>query len=684
MTSETGASEAVGPAETASDGVLPPRLRLVMLAFLMLFLELALIRWMGSNLVYLSYFSNFVLLGSFLGIGLGFLRADARVNLFPWSPVALLGLVAFVFTFPVEIDRSGSDLIFFGGHTSGAPIWLVLPVVFVAVALVLMMVGEGVARTFKRFENLEAYRLDIGGSILGIVGFSLLSFLRAPPVVWGLVVAVLFVVLLAPSVRAVQVVAVVGLVGLLGIESLQPNLSWSPYYEVESFEPEELPGTLAINVNGIPHQTMVAGEMRRSIAPLTDVYELSTGDPGRVLIIGAGNGVDVATALEEGADAVTAVEIDPRIRELGDLNPDQPYADERTTTIIDDGRAVLERSDETWDRIILALPDSLSLVSGQSSLRLESYLFTEEAIEAAKERLAPGGVFAMYNSYRERWLVDRFGGTLEEVFGQAPCMELYGEDNFGVLVVSEDPGSIECREVWTPAGAVPAASTDDRPFPYLREPGIPSFYLVALAALVAVSLVAVRLVGGSVRPMVAYADLFLMGVAFLLLETKSVVQFALLFGTTWLVNSFVFAGVLVSIYLAIEVSRRVVVRRIGLLYALLLVAIAVAWSVPGSALLELAGPARFVAAVVVSFTPIFIANLVFAQRFRDVGSSTTAFGANLLGAVVGGVLEYLALLTGYRALLIVVALCYGGAFLLERRRQGLGDAAPGEAPAPAS
>src|SRR5881409_2018571 len=64
------------------------RWRLFALSFLMLFVELALIRWTGSNVLYLSYFSNFVLLGSFLGIGLGFLRADAKRNLFRWSPVA--------------------------------------------------------------------------------------------------------------------------------------------------------------------------------------------------------------------------------------------------------------------------------------------------------------------------------------------------------------------------------------------------------------------------------------------------------------------------------------------------------------------------------------------------------------------------------------------------------------------
>src|SRR5256885_6357503 len=86
--------------------------RLLGLSFLMLFVELALIRWTGSNILYLSYFSNFILLASFLGIGLGFLRADARRNLFPLASFGLTALVAFLRLFPLEIDRSGTELIF--------------------------------------------------------------------------------------------------------------------------------------------------------------------------------------------------------------------------------------------------------------------------------------------------------------------------------------------------------------------------------------------------------------------------------------------------------------------------------------------------------------------------------------------------------------------------------------------
>ena len=153
-----------------------------------------------------------------------------------------------------------------------------------------------------------------------------------------------------------------------------------------------------------------------------------------------------------------------------------------------------------------------------------------------------------------------------------------------------------------------------------------------------------------------YTDLFFMGAAFLLLETKSVVQFALLFGTTWFVNALVFTGVLISVYLAIEVARRFTlprpvdpVRGLVRLHRRRL-------GDPPEQLLELSIGPRFVAAVALAFAPIFVANLVFAQRFKETSKTTVAFGANLLGAMLGGVVEYAAIAVGYQALLILVVL----------------------------
>ena len=119
-----------------------------------------------------------------------------------------------------------------------------------------------------------------------------------------------------------------------------------------------------------------------------------------------------------------------------------------------------------------------------------------------------------------------------------------------------------------------------------------------------------------------------MGAAFLLLETKSVVQFALLFGTTWFVNALVFGGVLLSVLLAIEVAKRTQPNP-KVLYGVLAVTIAIAFVAPESALLQLAVVPRFLVAVAIAFGPVFCANLVFAERFEMAERPTVAFGANL-------------------------------------------------------
>ncbi|HEY0799095.1 MAG TPA: hypothetical protein VGD50_08080 [Candidatus Baltobacteraceae bacterium] len=385
-----------------------------------------------------------------------------------------------------------------------------------------------------------------------------------------------------------------------------------------------------------------------------------------LLIIGGGNGGDVSIALAAGAKHIDVVEIDPRIYALGAaLNPDHPYQDPRVTVHIGDGRAFLEQTTNRYDLILFALPDSLVLISGQSSLRLESYLFTIEATRAAAAHLNPGGAFAMYNYYREVWLVDRLAGTLQATYGRAPCLDtIGGAGHLALLMDSPSPSALACDTMWTPqaiADTVPA--TDDHPFVYLRTPTIPSLYLVTIVAILIVSLLLIRNAAGPLSSMRQYLDLFFMGAAFLLLETKNVVQFALLFGTTWFVNALVFFGILLSVLAAIEVAQRFRVRQSGWLYVALFATLIPAWAIEPQVLLVMSLPLRFVAAVVLAFAPIFLANLIFAGRFREVGSSTIAFGTNLLGAMVGGLLEYTSLVVGYRSLLLLVALLYACAFL---------------------
>jgi hypothetical protein len=405
--------------------------------------------------------------------------------------------------------------------------------------------------------------------------------------------------------------------------------------------------------------------------------------PKDVLIIGAGTGGDVAVALRRGVQHIDAVEIDPTLLRFGrQHNPDQAYQDPRVTAYVNDGRAFLQSTRTKYDLILFALPDSLTLVSGASSLRLESYLFTEQAIRTARAHLKPGGAFSMYNFYRQQWLVDRLAGTLADTFGHAPCLyEQPTKNTMAVLTAGLTAADQTCTTTWVRAADTPSPAGDDRPFLYLRTNSVPSLYRGALGLIILGSLLAIAAVlvanarsGGVARglrgqlaEMWSYRDLFLLGAAFLLLETRSVTGFALYFGTTWFVNALVFAGVLLAVLAAVEFTHRVRTPRLVVMYAVLIGGLALSWLVPSSVLLSMSVVPRAIVAIVISFLPIFAANVIFAKRFSATADAPMAFGTNLLGAVVGGCLEYLSLIFGYRALLILAAMLYVGAYLVMPR-----------------
>ena len=652
--------------------------RLILGSALMLFIELALIRWLGSNIVHLSYFSNFVLLGSFLGIGLGFLISRKKWSILPIAPILLCALVLGVFFFPVTIDRTGDKIIYFTSlGTNGPPAWLVLPLVFVLTAAVLAGPAEVVGRCFGQLSPLTAYRWDLVGSMVGIVAFTALSLFRAPSMVWGIMAALAFVVLVPRWPRILAVLAGAGMVTVLVLETLTPGISWSPYYKIKTDTVYYNDTAITrISVNGIPHQEMWPAAVRLGVEPQYGLpYQHTVNNPlNNVLIVGAGSGSDVAIALLKGAKHIDAVDIDPRILQIGEQkNPNQPYSNPRVSVHTNDGRAFLSSTNNHYDLILFALPDSLALVNGASQIRLESFLFTEEALTSARDHLNAGGMFAMYNYYRDDWLIDRLAGTAQSAFGHAPCVDKIGGGQ-AVVSVGLTPADQDCVSAYQPAGTsyaptstVIAPATDDRPFLYFQGGMIPSEYLWVLGGILLISLLAVRALGGPFRAMRPYADLFFMGAAFLLLETKNVASFALLFGTTWLVNAMVFAGVLVIVLAAVETTRRFRTPPLPIVFAGIAAALALAYVIRPEWLLHLPFWPRLIVAVLLAFLPIYLANIAFAKRFASEGDTQAAFAVNLLGAIVGGCLEYGALLTGYRNLLIVVAVLYGVAFLLKPR-----------------
>ncbi|WP_165251501.1 spermine/spermidine synthase domain-containing protein [Paludisphaera soli] len=704
------------------------------ISFLVLFLELACIRWFGSSVVFLTFFTNIVLMASFLGISVGCLAASRKVRLMDaLIPLTLAATAAAVGTLwayghfsqvMVDVgDQQSPQLIYFGTDARikdpsrfVVPMEAVAGLFFLLIALMFTGPGQELGRRLDAIgDRVVAYTVDILGSLAGIVSFGLLSYLRAPAVAW-FAVAMAIAWTFTKRWRKTQLVLAAAALGTVWLadwprdmQGVETEVTWSPYYQVKY-----KPRYKSIDVNNLGFQGMLPMGLG---GPAYMLPHLMNRDAGGkpfedVLIVGAGSGNDVAAALAQGASHVDAVEIDPVINGLGRLHhPDRPYSDPRVTIHLDDGRSFVRRTERKYDLISYAVVDSLALHSGYSSVRLESFLFTEQAFRDVKSKLKPGGVFVMYNYYRRGWVVSRLAGLAEKVFGAPPLVfslpfqeTITPEDDQRdhiTFLIAGDPDSATVKAIrdrlakdrafWispqprinagldgyaaapplipgappfhrigparvetTPGELTPS---DDWPFLYLRTATIPALTWRGAAVVGTLSL-ALLAVMAPVRRARPNGLMFFLGAGFMLLETKAVVHMALLFGATWVVNSVVFAAILVMILASNLYVLTVRPKRLAPYYALLVAALLVNAMVPMATFLALPVATRTIASCLVVFLPVFFAGVIFATAFRDSQRPDIDFGSNVAGVILGGLSENLSLVLGFDRLLLVAVAYY--------------------------
>jgi spermidine synthase len=698
-------------------------LNLFVVGFLVLFFELACIRWFSAYVIFLQFFTNVVLIACFLGMSCGCLAARRRGNSLAWFPyIALTTVLAGLAMLAVYQRWSGVAVdvghqaspqeVFFGTEFRNpdvakfaVPIESIAAVFFILIALMFVGLGQVLGRAFEAYpDRVLGYTLNIGGSLAGILGFSALSFAQARPVVWFLV-SCAGVAYLLNQVRALSPLRVVALVALLVIIAVsdwpypKSETRWSPYYLVNREDG-------VISVNTIAHQIMVPFEISGSIYSLIHLLQQhSGGSPFQdVLVIGAGSGNDLAHALRFSVNRIDAVEIDPVIQDIGiRYHPNHPYQDNRVVRHLDDGRHFLRSTDRKYDLVVYALVDSLILHSGYANIRLESYLFTEQAFADIQGALKPDGIFVTYNYFRQGWIVERVVAMAKRVFGCDPIVlgrsyveEMKSSDSAGFMMiiagcnprivsafhehgtfwldtfppenltvdgfkVQPSSASVEQRGKWERIAptrlihdleASALLPSDDWPFLYVRGRLIPDLTVRSMIVLGILGLGMVYLFMPKGR-LLLNNRMFFLGAAFMLLETKAVVQMALLFGSTWLVNSAVFFTVLVLVLLANLYVLKVSSIRLSLHYAILLTFLAATVLVPFDAFLSGGVVWRYVVPCMLALGPMFFAGVIFARSFRDEANPDQAFGFNIAGSVVGGLSESFSTLLGFRHLLIL-------------------------------
>lgn len=746
-----------------------PGTHLFAVSGLVLFLELACIRWFPAHVLYLTFFTNAVLLAAFVGMSVGCLLADRPTRLVNRTPLFLAlalgaGLLVVRLRDQVEqyvnvANQENPEVVFFGGEVGVLqevqfrfPLEIILGVFFVLIALVMVGPGQEMGRAFNRVPSRgRAYALNLLGSLTGILLFALCSTLQLPPVVWFAVCAAGLAALL-PRGGAVSGYIFLVLVlllsgrtsGVVRFEAEAPDTHWSPYYRIDY-----VPDRLAISTNLIGHQTMQPTAVA-SVEPyaLPYLFQRDVRRPDgsaewpayrRILIIGAGSGNDLARALQWcGPDTrIDAVEIDPVIQRLGaDHHPDKPYADPRITLHLNDGRNFLRKApDGEYDLVIFALIDSLVLQSGYSNLRLESYLFTAEAFRDVRRVLKPTGVSAVYNFFRQGWIAARLRDELQGAFGAEPVMltnppkDDVRIDQFdrgftvffagradvidplrraftasentywypwavpvppdaparfsgkqdpppplaaGGAGVPTDIGGAPVEPKWVrfrvaalePSPADLAPATDDWPFLYTRTPSVPAHTVRGILLMIVLSLgvwwgtskVAGPLPGVAARgpsEVGLIARSFFLGAGFMLVETKAVVHMALLFGGTWTVNTIVFAAVLLMSLAGNLLAMRLKPTNLTPYYVALFLSLLLNVLIPLDAFLGLSPAAQIGGSCLLAFAPVMFAGIIFSVSFGRSAHPNRVFGANVAGALLGGLAENASMLLGFRYLILV-------------------------------
>ncbi|MDB6128197.1 MAG: hypothetical protein JWM35_2093 [Verrucomicrobia bacterium] len=665
--------------------------------FGILALELALIRWTSSQIRVFAYFNNVVLICAFFGMGLGVALGRRWPGLVHGALPALLVLaVPLAFSEQCHLvhlrfpDRS---IMLWGGEQMAANGWLFARNLagflglLALIVLVFLCGGSPLGVLFARAPALRAYPADLLGSLAGVIVFTAAAWADTGPAGWLLLGALPF----AWLARSWWALGVALAIAALGAFSSRGAI-YSPYNRITVLAQPD--GAYELHVNRDFHQYMadlstarlsrpaVDAAQRDSLRDLQALYDLPfviNVQRDRALVVGAGTGNDVQAAVRNGYRHVTSVDIDARILALGqELHPEHPYSAPGVTRVVDDARSFFgKHRDEKFDVVCFGLLDSHAMSSAMSTLRLDNYVYTEQGIRAAWERVAPGGHLSLAISVvGGQWFFDRLYWTITRATGREP-MAFYSPQhgNTASYIVPKPGAGLVTAELARRVRLFPAqareqvaSTSDDWPFLYLRPDVIPWGYLIVLGSVLALAAVSSRAVfglrGGGAG---FHGPLFLMGAAFLLIETRGVTSLSLLFGSTWLVNSVVFAGILVMVLAAALAVARWGWRNPATWFPPLFAAVALQYFFPLEWLHALPLAGRAVAGGLLIGLPVGLAGIIVPMLLARAADPAAALGANLLGAVLGGCLEYFSMLGGLRSLALMALVLYLLAYLGVRK-----------------
>jgi spermidine synthase len=661
-----------------------------------LYFELVLIRYHGTCFAVFGFFKNLSLLSCFLGLGMGYALGRMRLVLTPLVlPLIATQLIVMHLLQYADVSRSMqnpiSEQFAMGLEVATGVNRVVLVYAFLIWAfsfnaLCLVPLGQLASHLMGRTAKLSGYSWNLAGSIAAVLLFWGLSFLWAPPVLWFAVGFIALSLFLRGMLRSTVVISLVA-AGLVGT-SFKPD-SYDLYspYQILTVSPNDS-GRAQIMVNHFFYQNIfdlgpggpdMDGTRAIELVNYGMPY-LFQKSPKDVLIVGAGSGNDVASALRHGAGHIDAVEIDPLILRLGQsLHPEAPYSSSQVSAHVQDARAFFRSTRRKYDLIVYGLLDSHTALSGMSGVRLDSYIYTVEAFKQARSCLKDGGVLCLSFTLNTENLAKKMSLMLEEAFdGKEPRVFLIVPLSETVFVIGGDSANVTAalpdfifdRTSFASHHESVNPSTDDWPFFYMLFRTYPVSYLVMIAIMMLVSAFfifpVIRLEVG--RAAISW-PCFLLGAGFMLLETKAVTELALFYGSTWIVISIVILAILIMAFLANLVVMRFAKIPRAISYLLLLASLGLSlWFSTVSGSMQSEWLSRILPTAILTL-PLFFSGLIFSAEMESATSVAAALGSNLIGAMLGGCLEYNSMYFGYRSLYVLAIVIYGLSMIVSLSRR---------------
>lgn len=684
--------------------------KLLVVSLLSLYLELLLIRWIGTEIRIFAYLQNTVLVVCFLGMGIGCMESGKKANI---TQILLpLGILSALLAIPAsrsvlrgisQLLSSLSDFVVFSPWLTDKPLDVIsnvsigLAFTFALMILILEMfipIGRLIGRLLSGHPRIIfAYSVNVAASLLGVWIFVALGAFSIPPWGWFSILGVLLLcVIFWWSEKKGRDFGLLALIVLASFgASFEPNAietKWSPYQKLvltpSSKERDEY-GVYTVRVNNASYQEMLDLSKAASNFGQYDVPYQMHPAPKSVLIVGAGSGNDVAAALRHGVEKVTAVDIDPVIADIGKrFHPEKPYDSPKVKLVIDDARSVFATTQEHYDMVVFALLDSHASTA-MTNARLDHFVYTRESITRAKELLNPGGVIALSFFSTRPFITDRFERTLREVFGTVPVAFEVPSSDLGrgaTLFISGDMQTVQNQLNAKPelqaqiskwqeqnplglTGTTPVP-TDDWPYIYLKSRSVPIlFYLLAILLGM---LVVYR---NSREPIVGMLrgwgreqwHFFFLGAAFLLLEVQNISKAAIVLGSTWQVNAVIITGVLIMVLLANLIALKLPKLPLNLVYLTLFLICLGLYFIDLSSFAFLPYTQKSLIVGTLTTLPMLFSGIIFIRSFAASKAKDSMLGANLIGSLVGGVMQTVTFVVGIKALLIIVAALYGLAWI---------------------